>query len=491
MVEIEQGDLRGHERQRDQGRLTVRERIDRMVDASSFHEIGAISGIGEYDEQGELKHLTPANCVFGRGKVDGALHEVTALALATVPLKALKERNHLAGDVVDDVILGVVDPVGEAGSDIARFAAIKAGLGETVPGVQISRFCASGLDAVNFAAAQIMSGQHELVIGGGAESMSRVGIGSSGGAWPADPSLAIPAYFMPQGVSADLMATKYGFSRDDVDAYAVESQKRAAAAWKEGRFKNSIAPVLDANGLPLLDHDEHMRPNTDMQSLASLKPSFVIPGEQGGFDAVAVQAHPEVERIIHVHHAGNSSGIVDGAAAVLLGSREAGAKAGLKPRGRVRAFANIGSEPAIMLTGPVDVTRKVLARSGMKLSDIDLFEVNEAFAAVVLRYLQAFEVDPGKVNVNGGAIALGHPLGATGTRLVITLLYELRRRKAKYGLATACIGGGQGIAMIVENLERKPTAVGTRGLQHCAPFFDAQVDTLGIDNPIVRSWAEC
>src|SRR6202040_861118 len=249
----------------------------------------------------------------GRGKADGALHEVTALALATAPLKALKERNHLAEDVVDDVVLGVVDPVGEAGSDIARFAAIKAGLGESVPGVQISRFCASGLDAVNFAAAQIMSGQHELTIGGGAESMSRVGIGASGGAWPMDPSIAVPAYFMPQGVSADLMATKYGFSRDDVDAFAVQSQQRAAAAWADGRFKRSITPVRDVNGLTLLDHDEHMRPKTDMQSLASLKPSFVMVGEQGGFDAVAIQKHPEIERIVHVHHAGNSSGIVDGA----------------------------------------------------------------------------------------------------------------------------------------------------------------------------------
>src|SRR6202521_4065032 len=289
----------------------------------------------------------------GRGKPDGALHEVTALALATVPLRALKERNNLPEDVVDDVILGVVDPVGEAGSDIARFAAMKAGLGEAVPGVQISRFCASGLDAVNFAAAQIMSGQHELTIGGGAESMSRVGIGASGGAWPMDPSIAVPAYFMPQGISADLIATKYGFSRDDVDAYAVQSQQRAAAAWQDGRFKNSLPPVRDVNGLSLLDHDEHMRPKTDMQSLASLKPAFVMIGEQGGFDAVATQAHPDVERVIHVHHAGNSSGIVDGAAAVLLGSREAGAKAGLKPRAKIRAFANIGSEPAIMLTRPV------------------------------------------------------------------------------------------------------------------------------------------
>src|SRR5271157_2289415 len=388
----------------------------------------------------------------GRGKPDGALHEVTALALATVPLKALKERNNLAEDVVDDVVLGVVDPVGEAGSDIARFAALKAGLGEAVPGVQISRFCASGLDAVNFAAAQIMSGQHELVIGGGAESMSRVGIGASGGAWPMDPSIAVPAYFMPQGVSADLIATKYGFSRDDVDAYAVESQKRAAAAWTDGRFQGSIAPVLDANGLPLLERDEHMRPTTDMQSLASLKPSFVIPGEQGGFDAVAIQAHPDVERIIHVHHAGNSSGIVDGSAAVLIGSRESSAKSGLKPRAKIRAFANIGTEPAIMLTGPVDVTKKVLARARMTISDIDLFEVNEAFASVVLRFCQAFDVDAGKVNVNGGAIAMGHPLGATGAMILGTALDELERTGKGTALITLCIGGGMGTATIIERV---------------------------------------
>src|SRR6202048_4617142 len=279
----------------------------------------------------------------GRGKADGALHEVTALALAPAPLKALKERNNLKEDVVDDVILGVVDPVGEAGSDIARFAALKAGLVESVPGVQISRFCASGLDAVNFAAAQIMSGQHELTIGGGAESMSRVGIGASGGAWLVDPSIAVPAYFMPQGVSADLIATKYGFSRDDVDAYAVQSQQRAAKAWDEGRFKNSVVPVKDVNGLTLLAKDEHMRPKTDMQSLASLKPSFVEMAQMGGFDAVAIQSHPEIARIHYVHHAGNSSGIVDGAGAVLLGRKAAGSKHGLKPRAKIRAFTNIGS----------------------------------------------------------------------------------------------------------------------------------------------------
>jgi acetyl-CoA C-acetyltransferase len=388
----------------------------------------------------------------GRGKPDGALHEVTALALATAPLRALKERNNLAEDVVDDVVLGVVDPVGEAGSDIARFAALKAGLGEAVPGVQISRFCASGLDAVNFAAAQIMSGQHELTIGGGAESMSRVGIGASGGAWPMDPSIAVPAYFMPQGVSADLIATKYGFSRDDVDAYAVQSQQRAAKAWDEGRFKNSVVPVKDVNGLTILAKDEHMRPDTNMQSLAQLKPSFVQMGELGGFDAVAIQAHPEIETVEHVHHAGNSSGIVDGAAAVLIGSRAAGRSAKLTPRARIRAFANIGSEPALMLTGPVDVTRKLLKRAKMTLDDIDLIEVNEAFAAVVLRYLQAFDLDPGKVNVNGGAIAMGHPLGATGAMLLGIAVDELERRDLKTALVTLCIGAGMGTATIIERV---------------------------------------
>jgi acetyl-CoA C-acetyltransferase len=388
----------------------------------------------------------------GRGKPDGSLHSASTLHLAATALKAVKDRNHLNPVDVDDVVLGCVDPVGEAGGDIARMGALAAGFGDTAPGVQINRFCASGLDAVNFAAAQVMSGQHDLTIGGGVESMSRVGILSSGGAWPADPSLAIPTYFMPQGISADLIATKYGFSRDDVDAYAVESQKRAAAAWKDGRFKGSIAPVLDVNGLPLLDHDEHMRPQTDMQSLASLKPSFVAMGEQGGFDAVAVQAHPEIERVIHVHHAGNSSGIVDGAAAVLLGSREAGEKAGLKRRGRIRAFANIGSEPAIMLTGPVDVTKKVLARSGMSIDDIDLFEVNEAFASVVLRFMQAFDIDADKVNVNGGAIAMGHPLGATGAMILGTALDELERTGKGVALITLCIGGGMGTATIIERV---------------------------------------
>lgn len=388
----------------------------------------------------------------GKGKSDGSLHTATTLHLAKTALGALRERNDLNSGEVDDVVLGCVDPVGEAGGDIARMGALAAGFGDKVPGVQLNRFCASGLDSVNFAAAQVMAGQHDLTIGGGVESMSRVGIGASGGAWPVDPALAVPAYFMPQGISADLIATKYGFSRDDVDSYAVQSQQRAAAAWKDARFKGAITPVRDINGVTLLDHDEHMRPSTDMQSLASLKPAFAIMGDQAGFDAVAMQAHPDVERVIHVHHAGNSSGIVDGAAAVLLGTREAGAKKGLKPRARIRAFANIGTEPGIMLTGPVDVTKKVLARAGMSIDDIDLFEVNEAFASVVLRFCQAFDLDTSRVNVNGGAIAMGHPLGATGAILVGTALDELERTGKSTALITLCIGGGMGTATIIERV---------------------------------------
>jgi len=388
----------------------------------------------------------------GRGKVDGSLHEVSTLNLAACALGAIKDRNELDPTIVDDVVLGCVDPIGEAGGDIARAAALHAGYGDTVPGIQVQRFCASGLDAVNFAAAEVMSGQHEMTIGGGVESMSRIGIGASGGAWPMDPSLAIPTYFMPQGISADLIATKYGFSRADVDGYAVESQKRAANSWDKGYFKKSVVPVKDVNGITILAKDEHMRPTTTMQSLASLNASFVQMGELGGFDAVATQAHPEIEAVNHVHHAGNSSGIVDGAAAVLIGTKAAGKAAGLKPRARIRAFANIGSEPAIMLTGPVDVTEKVLARAKMKLKDIDLFELNEAFASVVLRYMQAFNIDHKKINVNGGAIAMGHPLGATGAMILGTVLDELERRNLQTALVTLCIGAGMGTATIIERV---------------------------------------
>jgi acetyl-CoA C-acetyltransferase len=388
----------------------------------------------------------------GRGKVDGALHEVTALNLATQALAALKNRNSLDPAMVDDVVMGCVDPVGEAGGDIARVAAICAGYGNGVPGVQINRFCASGLDAVNFAASEVMSGQHDMTVGGGVESMSRVGIGASGGAWPVDPAIALKSYFLPQGISADLIATKYGFSRVDVDAYAVQSQQRTAAAWDEGRFARSVISVKDPNGITILAKDEHMRPQTTMQSLAQLKPSFEQIGEFAGFDAVAIQAHPEIEAITHVHHAGNSSGIVDGAAAVLIGNAEAGRRAGLKPRARIKAFANIGSEPAIMLTGPLDVTEKVLRRAGMSLSDIDLIEVNEAFASVVLRFMQFFDLDSSKINVNGGAIAMGHPLGATGAMILGTALDEMERRNAATALVTLCIGIGMGTATIVERV---------------------------------------
>jgi len=388
----------------------------------------------------------------GRGKADGALHEVTALNLAAQTLAAVKDRNKLDPALVDDVVLGCVDPVGEAGGDIARAAALVAGLGDDVPGVQINRFCASGLDAVNFAAAEVMSGQHEMTIGGGAESMSRVGIGASGGAWPVDPSIAVTTYFLPQGISADLIATKYGFSRDDVDAYAVESQKRAAKAWDEGRFKNSVIPVKDVNGLTILAKDEHMRPGTTMQTLASLQPSFVQMGEMAGFDAVAVQRYPEVEAVNHVHTPGNSSGIVDGAAAVLIGSKAAGKAAGLKPRARIRQFANIGSEPSIMLTGPIPVTEKVLKKAGMTRKDIDLWELNEAFASVVLRYMQALNISHDKINVNGGAIAMGHPLGATGAMILGTVLDELERRDKETALVTLCIGVGMGTATIIERV---------------------------------------
>ena len=388
----------------------------------------------------------------GRGKADGALHEVTALNLAAQTLTAIKDRNKLDSKELDDVVLGCVDPVGEAGGDIARAAALVAGLGDSVPGIQINRFCASGLDAVNFASAQIMAGQHDMAIGGGVESMSRVGIGAAGGAWPADPSIAVETYFLPQGISADLIATKYGFSRDDVDANAVESQKRSAKSWEEGRFKNAIMPVKDVNGLTILAKDEHMRPTTTMQTLASLQPSFVQMGEMGGFDAVAVQRYPQFESVNHVHHAGNSSGIVDGAAAVLIGNAEAGKRNNLKPRARIKAFANIGSEPSIMLTGPVDVTEKVLRKAGMSKSDIDLYELNEAFASVVLRYMQAFDIPHDKINVCGGAIAMGHPLGATGAMILGTVLDELERTGKSTALITLCIGAGMGTATIIERV---------------------------------------
>ncbi len=388
----------------------------------------------------------------GKGKKDGSLHEVPAVRLGAKVLEALRDRNGIDTSKVDDIIFGCVDPVGEAGAVIPKSSAFEAGYAFAAPGLQISRFCASGLDAINLGAAKIVQGADDIVIAGGVESMSRVGMGAAGGAWYMDPSVGLPSYFMPQGISADLIATKYGFSRDDVDAYAVESQKRSAHSWKNGYFKNSVIPVKDQNGLLILNHDEHMRPTTDMQALASLQPAFVMQGEMGGFDAVAIQAHPDVEVVNHVHHAGNSSGIVDGAAAVLLGSKAAGTMFGMKPRARIRAFANIGSDPALMLTGPVDVTEKLLARANMKLSDIDLFELNEAFAAVVLRYMQAFDIPHDKINVCGGAIAMGHPLGATGAMILGTVLDELERRDLNVALVTLCIGAGMGTATIIERV---------------------------------------
>ena len=388
----------------------------------------------------------------GRGRPDGGLHTVSALELATQALAAIARRNRLDTALVEDVVMGCVDPVGEAGANIARAAVLNAGFAETVPGIQVNRFCASGLDAVNLAASEVISGQNDLVIGGGVESMSRVGLGASGGAWPSDPSLALKAYYIPQGVSADLIATRHGFTRADVDAFAVTSQRRAAASWASGAFDGSVEPVRDPNGLVLLDRDEHMRPETTLQSLAALSPSFAAIGEAAGFDAVALQRYPELEAIDHVHHPGNSSGVVDGAAAVLLGSAEAGRRIGRRPRARIRGFGNIGSEPSIMLTGPGEVTARVLKKAGMTLADIDLFEVNEAFASVTLRYMQQFDLDPAKVNVAGGSIALGHPLGATGAMLLGTVLDELERRGLSTALVTLCIGAGMGTATIIERV---------------------------------------
>jgi acetyl-CoA C-acetyltransferase len=388
----------------------------------------------------------------GRGKKDGSLHEVPSVRLGARVLESIQQRNDLDTSSVDDVVFGCVDPVMEAGGDIARASIFEAGYATEAPGMQLNRFCASGLDAVNMGAAKIAQGADDIVITGGVESMSRVGLGMSGGSWFMDPSVNMPSYFMPQGVSADLIATKYGFSRDDVDAYAVESQKRAAHSWEKGYFDNSVIAVKDQNGLMILDHDEHMRPDTNMQSLASLNASFGMIGEMGGFNAVAVQAHPEVEAVNHVHHAGNSSGIVDGAAAILMGSVEGGKKMGLTPRAKIRAFSNIGSDPALMLTGPVDVTRKLLKRANMSINDIDLFELNEAFASVVLRYMQALDVPHDKMNVNGGAIAMGHPLGATGAMILGTVLDELERRDLNTALVTLCIGAGMGTATIIERV---------------------------------------
>ena len=387
----------------------------------------------------------------GKGKKDGALHEITALSLAAQVLEQLRDRNGLDTSAVDDVVLGCVSPVGEQGADIARTAVLTADYAESTAGVQVNRFCASGLEACNMAAAKVMTGEAGMAIGGGVESMSRVPMGSDGGAWPTDPSSAFKTYFAPQGIGADLIATLYGFSRDDVDAYAVESQKRAARAWAENRFARSVFGVKDQMGAVILNHDEHMRPDATMQSLASLNPSFAMPGEMA-FDAVVQQRYPQVERMTHVHHAGNSSGIVDGAAGVLFGTKEMGEALGLKPRARVKGMASIGSEPSIMLTGPALVTEKLLKKLGMSVADIDLYELNEAFASVVLRMMQALDIPHEKMNVNGGAIATGHPLGATGAMILGTALDELERTGKQTALVTLCVGAGMGTATVIERV---------------------------------------
>ncbi|ABG33426.1 acetyl-CoA acetyltransferase [Roseobacter denitrificans] len=389
----------------------------------------------------------------GKGRKDGSLHEVTSLRLSALTLNALKDRNNLEGHAVEDVIWGNVTQVMEQGGCLARSAVLASDLDERIPGLAINRFCASGMEAVNLAANQVRGGAGQAYIAGGVEMMGRVAMGSDGAAIAVDPTLAMEKHFVPQGISADIIATEYGFSRDDADTLAVESQRRAKQAWDEGRFDKSVIEVRDQNGLKILDHDEYMRPQTDMQSLGALNPAFQAMGEvMPGFDKVALMKYPHLERINHIHHAGNSSGIVDGAAAVLIGNKEFGEEHGLKPRARIRATAKIGTDPTIMLTGPVPVTEKILADSGMDIKDIDLFEVNEAFAAVVLRFLQAFDVDDAKVNVNGGSIAMGHPLGATGAIIIGTLLDELERDDKEVGLATLCIASGMGAATIIERV---------------------------------------
>ncbi len=388
----------------------------------------------------------------GRGRPDGSLHEITPVDLTAQVLAELRDRNELDTSKLDDVVMGCTAPVGEQGAVIARTALLNAGYAESVPGKQLNRFCASGLEAVNTAAGQVMAGQSDLVIGGGVECMSRVPMGSDSGAMHADPSIAYKIYFVPQGIGADLIASKWGFSREDVDGYAVESQRRAANAWDKGYFDHSVIPIRDHIGMTLLDKDEHIRPGTTMDDLAGLKAAFEVPGEQAGFDAVALQKYPEVEAINHVHTAGNSSGIVDGAAAVLVGNKDIGDAFSLKPRARIRGFASIGTDPTIMLTGPAPSAEKVLKRCGMTTDDIDLFELNEAFASVVMLYMQLLDIPQDKINVNGGAIAMGHPLGATGAMILGTVLDELERRDLNTALVNLCIGGGMGTATIIERV---------------------------------------
>jgi len=389
----------------------------------------------------------------GKGRKDGSLHEVTSVRLSAVTLNAMKERNNLEGHAVEDVIWGNVTQVMEQGGCLARTAVLASDLDERIPGLAINRFCASGMEAVNLAANQVKGGAGKAYIAGGVEMMGRVAMGSDGAAIAVDPSVAMETYFVPQGISADIIATEYGFTREQADALAVESQRRAKEAWDQGRFCKSVITVKDQNGLTILDRDEYMRPQTDMQSLGALNPSFQMMGEQmPGFDAVAKLKYPHLERINHIHHAGNSSGIVDGAAAVLIGNKEFGEEYGLKPRARIKATTKIGTDPTIMLTGPVPATQKILADNGMAIGDIDLFEVNEAFASVVLRFQQAFDVDPALVNPNGGSIAMGHPLGATGAMIIGALLDELERTDKEVGLATLCIASGMGAATIIERV---------------------------------------
>ncbi|MFG7940820.1 MULTISPECIES: acetyl-CoA C-acetyltransferase [Streptomyces] len=389
----------------------------------------------------------------GRGKANGALHGTKPVDLVVGLIHALRERlPGLDPQAIDDVVLGVVGPVGDQGSDIAKIAALAAGLPDTVAGVQENRFCASGLEAVNLAAAKVRSGWEDLILAGGVESMSRVAMGSDGGAWFNDPMTNFETGFVPQGIGADLIATVEGFSRRDVDEYAARSQELAAAAWKDDRFARSVVPVRDRNGLTVLDRDEHIRPGTTADSLAGLKPSFAAIGDMGGFDAVALQKYHWIERIDHVHHAGNSSGIVDGSALVAIGNEEVGRRFGLTPRARIVSAAVSGADPTIMLTGPAPASRKALAKAGLTIDDIDLVEINEAFAAVVLRFARDMDLPLEKINVNGGAIAMGHPLGATGAMILGTVVDELERRDRRYGLVTLCVGGGMGIATVVERL---------------------------------------
>ena len=387
----------------------------------------------------------------GKGKATGALHEVKPVTLLSDLLNTLQKRNGFDTAAVDDIVMGCVTAVGDQGADIAKTAALAAGWDEDVAGVVLNRFCASGLEAVNTAAMKVRSGWENLVVAGGVESMSRIPMGSDGGAWAMDPETNFKTGFMPQGIGADLIATLGGYSREAVDSFAAESHKKAAAAWERGAFANSVIPVVDRNGITILDHDELIRPDSTAETLGGLKASFEMMGEMG-FDGVARKRYPQVEKIRHVHTPGNSSGIVDGAAAVLIGSKAAGEQFGMKPRARVVATAVVGTDPTIMLTGPAPSARKALKVAGMSVDDIDLFEVNEAFASVVMRFIDEMGVDPSKVNVNGGSIAMGHPLGATGAMILGTLLDELEARNLKTGLATLCVGGGMGIATIIERV---------------------------------------